>query len=77
LIVFDTSTVVSAELKADSIPERALLRVEEVDVLALSAAEPVGRKSGAHSANADGGLRFAHPPYGVTMDAIQKKEIRE
>jgi len=38
LIVFDASTVVSAALKADSAPERALLRAEEVDVLALSAA---------------------------------------
>jgi len=38
LIVFDASTVVSAALKADSIPERALLRAEEVDVFALSAA---------------------------------------
>jgi predicted nucleic acid-binding protein len=38
LIVFDASTVVSAVLKADSIPERALLRAEEVDVLVLSAA---------------------------------------
>jgi hypothetical protein len=35
LIVFDASTVVSAVLKADSIPERALLHAEEVDVLAL------------------------------------------
>jgi putative PIN family toxin of toxin-antitoxin system len=38
LIVFDASTVVSAVLKADNVPERALLRAEEVDVLALSAA---------------------------------------
>jgi putative PIN family toxin of toxin-antitoxin system len=38
LIVFDASTIVSAALKADSIPERALLRAEEVDVFALSAA---------------------------------------
>ena len=38
MIVFDASTIVSAALKADSIPERALLRAEEVDVLALSAA---------------------------------------
>ncbi len=38
MIVFDASTVVSALLKADSVPERALLRAEEVDVLALSAA---------------------------------------
>jgi putative PIN family toxin of toxin-antitoxin system len=38
LIVFDASTVVSAVLKADSIPERALLHAEEVDVLALSPA---------------------------------------
>jgi len=38
LIVFDTSTIVSAALEADNIPERALQRAEEVDVLALSAA---------------------------------------
>ena len=38
MIVFDASTVVSAALKADSVPKRALLRVEEVDVFALSAA---------------------------------------
>ena len=38
MIVFDASTVVSAALKANSIPERALLRAEEVDVFALSAA---------------------------------------
>jgi putative PIN family toxin of toxin-antitoxin system len=38
LIVFDTSAVVSAALKIDSVPERALLRAEEVDVFALSEA---------------------------------------
>jgi putative PIN family toxin of toxin-antitoxin system len=38
LIVFDASALVSAALKADSIPERALLHAEEVDVFALSAA---------------------------------------
>jgi uncharacterized protein len=38
LIVLDASTVISAALKADSMPERALLRAEEGDVLALSAA---------------------------------------
>jgi len=38
LIVFDASTIVSAALEADNIPERALQRAEEVDVLALSAA---------------------------------------
>jgi uncharacterized protein len=38
LIVFATSAVVSAALKIDSVPERALLRAEEVDVFALSAA---------------------------------------
>jgi uncharacterized protein len=38
LIVFDISAVVSAALKIDSVPERALLRAEEVDVFALSAA---------------------------------------
>ena len=38
MIIFDASTLVSAALKADSVPERALLRAEEVDVFALSAA---------------------------------------
>jgi uncharacterized protein len=38
LIVVDASTIVSAALKAESILERALLRAEEVDVFALSAA---------------------------------------
>jgi len=38
LIVFDASTIISAALKADSIPEQALFRAEEVDVFALSAA---------------------------------------
>lgn len=37
MIVFDASAVVSAALKADSVPERALLRAEEADVFALSA----------------------------------------
>ena len=36
MIVFDASTVVSAALKVDSIPERALLRAEEADIFALS-----------------------------------------
>jgi len=38
LIVFDASTVVSAALKSDSVPERALLRAEDMDVFALSIA---------------------------------------
>jgi putative PIN family toxin of toxin-antitoxin system len=38
LIIFDASALVSAALKADGVPERALLRAEEVDVFALSAA---------------------------------------
>ncbi|TMJ16968.1 MAG: putative toxin-antitoxin system toxin component, PIN family [Alphaproteobacteria bacterium] len=38
MIVFDASAVVSAALKADSTPERALLRAEEVDLFALSTA---------------------------------------
>ena len=38
MIIFDASALVSAVLKADSVPERALLRAEEVDVFALSAA---------------------------------------
>jgi hypothetical protein len=38
LIVFDTSTIVGAALRANGTPERALLRAEEVDVVALSPA---------------------------------------
>lgn len=38
MIVFDASTIVSAALKTDSVPERALLRAEETDVFALSTA---------------------------------------
>lgn len=38
MIVFDASTVVSAALKADSLPERALLHAEATDLIALSAA---------------------------------------
>jgi len=38
LIVFDASALVSAALKVDSVPERALLRAEQVDVFALSSA---------------------------------------
>ncbi|HJU20254.1 MAG TPA: putative toxin-antitoxin system toxin component, PIN family [Stellaceae bacterium] len=38
MIVFDASAFISAALKADSVPEQALLRAEEVDVFALSAA---------------------------------------
>ena len=41
MIVFDASTVVSAALKADSVPERALLRAEETDLFALSTAVDV------------------------------------
>ena len=37
MIVFDASTVVSAALREDGVPERALLRAEETDVFALSA----------------------------------------
>ena len=38
MIVFDASAIISAAFKADSVSERALLRAEEVDVLALSSA---------------------------------------
>ncbi len=54
MIVFDASAIVSAALKADSVPERALLRADEADVLALSAevdaeiAEVLGRPKFAH-----------------------------
>lgn len=38
MIIFDASALVGAALKGDSVPERALLHAEEVDVFALSAA---------------------------------------
>lgn len=38
MIVFDASALISAALKVNSVPERALLRAEEVDVFALSPA---------------------------------------
>jgi uncharacterized protein len=38
LIIFDASALVSDALTEDSVPERALLRAEEVDVFALSPA---------------------------------------
>ena len=38
MIVFDASALVGAALRVDSVPERALLRAEEVDVFALSPA---------------------------------------
>jgi predicted nucleic acid-binding protein len=38
VIVFDASSILGAALKSDSVPERALLRAEEMDVFALSAA---------------------------------------
>ncbi len=36
MIVVDASAIVSAALKHDSVPERALLKAEEVDVFAVS-----------------------------------------
>ena len=38
MIIFDASTVVSAALKPDSVPEQALLRAEDADLFALSVA---------------------------------------
>ena len=38
MIAFDASTLVSAALKTDSVPERALLRAEDMVVLTLSTA---------------------------------------
>ena len=38
MIVFDASALIGAALKAASVPERALLRAEDVDVFALSVA---------------------------------------
>ena len=36
MIVFDASALVSATLRENSLPERALLRAEEIDAFALS-----------------------------------------
>ena len=36
MIVFDASAMVGAALKLDSVPERALVRAEDVDVFAPS-----------------------------------------
>ncbi len=38
MIVFDASSVVGAALKADSVPERALLKARDTDIFALSPA---------------------------------------
>lgn len=38
MIVFDASTLVGAALKVDSVPEQALLRAAEIDILVLSSA---------------------------------------
>ncbi len=63
MIVFDASAVVSAALKADSVPERALLRAEEADIFALSVAveteiaEVLNRPKFAHAIRAE---RRAH-----------------
>ena len=37
MIVFDASAIVSAALRADSVPAQALLRAEATDLFALSA----------------------------------------
>ena len=37
----------------------------------------VGRKSAAHSANANGGLRVAHPPYGLLMLIVIASEATQ
>lgn len=58
MIVFDASAVVSAALRQDSVPERALLRAEATDLFALSIAveaeivEVLGRPRFARSVTA-------------------------
>ena len=58
MIVFDASAVVSAALRVDGVPERALLRAEATDLFALSAsveaeiAEVLGRPRFAQSVSA-------------------------
>jgi len=51
LIVFDASAVVSAALRADSVPERALLRAEASDIFALSAEVEAGYSAIGHDTN--------------------------
>ena len=64
MIVFDASAVVSAALRENSVPERALLRAEAVNLFALSAevdaeiAEVLGRPRFAQSVTAARRLRI-------------------
>jgi predicted nucleic acid-binding protein len=73
LIVFDASTLVGAALKSDSVPERALLRAEEIDLLALSAgvaaeiAAVLGRPKFARALSAERRRRF--------LDALRSTAI--
>ncbi len=64
MIVFDASAVVSAALRENSVPERALLRAEAADLFALSAevdaeiAEVLGRPRFAKAVTAARCLRI-------------------
>ena len=59
MIVFDASAIVSAALRADSVPAQALLRADATDLFALSAevgveiAEALGRPRFARAVTAD------------------------
>jgi len=82
VIVFDASAVVSAALREDSVPERALLHAEAADLFALSAevdaeiAEVLGRPRFAQAVTAArrtrileilrGGAVWFSPTEGVT-----------
>jgi predicted nucleic acid-binding protein len=65
VIVFDASAVVSAALRENSVPERALLRAEETDIFALSAevdaeiAGVLGRPGFAAAISRRGGRAFS------------------
>lgn len=64
MIVFDASAVVSAALRADGVPERALLQAERLDVFALSAAV---------DAEISGVL--ARPSFAATVSAARRAQV--
>jgi uncharacterized protein len=66
LIVFDASAIVSAALKVGSVPERALLHAEEVDVLALSAV-----------VDAEIAEVFARPKFAQTIPLLRRQRFLE
>ena len=88
LIVFDASTVVSAALKVDSVPERALLRADEIDdspcpprwtqrsswgSTARNSPRP-SERTGERSSSMSCAARLpgSHQPYASSIAAIQR-----